>query len=101
MLTRFFRRLSLKVKTGSTNIRFSLPLMSIVEPYNDTADFLVLISVIFPFVKVNKDKGKMPIKQAVKLFQAGEVFLGGLFDEEPFDIVDVETTDADVKIALK
>lgn len=101
MWTKIVRRLSLKVKTGKTNIRFSLPLISLVEPYNDAVDFLVLISTIFPFVKVNNEKGRIPIKQAVKLFKSGEVFVGGLFDQEPFEIVDVETVDADVKIALK
>lgn len=101
MLTNFFRRLSLKVKTGNFKMKLSAPVISVLEPYNDAVDFFVLLSTVFPFLKVNNQGKEMRLKDAVKMFKAGEIFIAGLIDEKPFDIVDVETNDAIVKIGLK
>ncbi|MDA3847056.1 MAG: hypothetical protein PF505_11035 [Vallitaleaceae bacterium] len=103
MLNKYFKLISLKVKNKeSRGIRFFVPFITLTDAYGDFVDLMVLLSLIMPGVIINTGgKRTLTLKDIAKFAQLGEHAVDEMILSEPFDLVDVESPDAIVKIRIR
>jgi len=103
MLSRYFKRITIKIKSKeSRGIRFFVPFVTLTEAYSDFVDFVYLISCLLPGVRINTGgKVKLSLKDIANYLRLVEDAIDEIIAFEAFDLVDVTTLDADVKIRVE
>lgn len=91
----------IKIRSGGTRFTLPLPLMLLFHACDYVEDLMIIIGVFAPEIKHSKPYQKYLTKESIAAIKKIMEMVYQMKYCEPFDLVDIQTEDAIVKISIR